>query len=286
MKPQRFLIFLAVFFTAFSSIFIRWTTAPALVIAFYRMLFTVALLAPYVLTHNWFALRKLEPKKIMLSWISGFFLACHFASWIASLSLTSVAASTILVSCSPVVVTLFELWYHKKRPSLEFITSLILALFGTLLITSGNWQQPSHLTGNLLALFGGICMAGYLLIGTEVQTNTPFWVYILHVNSASTFFLGFMILATQTSFSAVDSKDVALILAMTVFCSLLGHTVYNWLLRYYGATTISLATLCEPLFASILAYAFLSELPTIPTLLGGSIVLLAVSRVIKSKEST
>ena len=285
MKPSRFLIFLAVFFTAFSSIFIRWTTAPALVIAFYRMLFTIGLLAPFVLTHYWLELRTLEPKKVLLSWISGFFLTCHFASWIASLSLTSVAASTILVSCSPIFVTLFEMWFHKKRPSIGFLTSLSLALFGTLLIASGNWQQPNHLIGNLLALFGGFCMAGYLLIGAEVQTNTPFWIYIFHVNCASAFFLGSMILATQTSFSAVDSSDLMLILAMTVFCSLLGHTVYNWLLRYYGATSISLATLCEPLFASILAYVLLSELPTMPTLLGGSIVLFAASRVITQKEA-
>jgi drug/metabolite transporter (DMT)-like permease len=275
----------AVFFTAFSSIFIRWNSAPALTIAFYRMLFTVGLVAPYVLSHYWLELRAFKFKKMLFSWASGFFLAFHFSSWIASLSLTSVAASTVLVSCSPIVVTLFEMWFHRKKPSLEFLAILSLALIGTFIITQGGWHQPSHLSGNLLALFGGVCMAGYLLLGAEVQKESPFWVYILHVYSASLVFLGLMMMFTKTSFSSADSKDLMLILAMTIFCSLLGHTVYNWLLRYYGATTISLATLCEPLFASVLAYLFLRETPTLYTLIGGSIVLLAVSRVIVSKKT-
>lgn len=285
MKPSRFLILPAVFFTAFSSIFIRWTSAPALAIAFFRMLFTVGLVLPYVLLHYWGDLRSFNRKKMMLSWMSGFFLAFHFASWIASLSLTSVAASTVLVSCSPILVTAYEIWFHKEKPTFEFFIILALAFIGTFLITVGGWKEPNHVTGNLLALFGGACMAGYLLMGVKVQEDTPFWVYILHVNGAATFFLGSMMLLSKTSFFSVDAKDLLLILAMTVFCSLLGHTVYNWLLRYYGATTISLATLCEPIFASLLAFILLNESPTTSTLIGGGIVLLAVSRAIIRKTA-
>lgn len=285
MKPRRFLILPAVFFTAFSSIFIRWTSAPALTIAFYRMLFTFGFVFPYVLFRYWEDLRSFNRKKMFLSWFSGFFLAFHFSSWIASLSMTSVAASTVLVSCSPILVTAYEIWFHKKRPTFEFFIILALALFGTILITMEGWNEPNHVTGNLLALFGGACMAGYLLIGVKVQEDNPFWVYIVHVNGAAAFFLGSMMLLSRTSFSTVDAKDLWLILAMTVFCSLLGHTVYNWLLRYYGATTISLATLCEPIFASLLAFVLLQEYPTTSTLMGGGIVLLAVSRAIIKKSS-
>lgn len=285
MKPRRFLILPAVFFTAFSSIFIRWTSAPALTIAFYRMLFTFGFVFPYVLFRYWEDLRSFNRKKMFLSWFSGFFLSFHFSSWIASLSMTSVAASTVLVSCSPILVTAYEIWFHKKRPTFEFFIILALALFGTILITMEGWNEPNHVTGNLLALFGGACMAGYLLIGVKVQEDNPFWVYIVHVNGAAAFFLGSMVLLSRTSFSTVDAKDLWLILAMTVFCSLLGHTVYNWLLRYYGATTISLATLCEPIFASLLAFVLLQEYPTTSTLMGGGIVLLAVSRAIIKKSA-
>jgi len=285
MKPRRFLILPAVFFTAFSSIFIRWISAPALTIAFFRMLFTFGLVLPYVLFRYWEDLKRFNRKMMFLSWFSGFFLAFHFASWIASLSMTSVAASTVLVSCSPVLVTAYEIWFYKKRPTFEFFIILALALFGTILITMEGWNEPNHVTGNLLALFGGACMAGYLLMGVKVQEDNPFWVYIVHVNGAAAFFLGSMMLLSRTSFSTVDAKDLLLILAMTVFCSLLGHTVYNWLLRYYGATTISLATLCEPIFASILAFVLLREYPATSTLIGGGVVLLAVSRAIIKKSA-
>lgn len=284
MKPSKWLILPAVFFTAFSSIFIRWISAPPLAIAFYRMLFTVILLFPYVFSKHRNAFLQLNPSQKKLSWLSGGFLAIHFATWIASLSYTSVAASTVLVSCSPIAVAFYETTIRRKPLPRRFIQMLLLAIFGTLLIVSDAWNQPSRILGNVLALIGGFAMAGYLIIGSEQQQTIPFWVYVLHVYGASAFILGTLLLFSPAGFVVPSLEDVGLIFAMTLACSLLGHTVYNWLLRYHGAPLVAMATLCEPIFATLLAFILLRESPSTWTLLGGFFVLVSVNLVLLARE--
>jgi drug/metabolite transporter (DMT)-like permease len=282
--PSPLFILPAIIFTAFSSIIIKSVQAEPILIAFYRMFFSSFLVLPFTLRENRGKIPLLEKKELYLCLASGAFLALHFASWIASLSHTSVAASTILVSMCPLFVILYEAFFLRKRPEPKTLISFALALTGTVLIALDSYAAGSGIWGNFLALTGGMAVAGYLIIGEEAQKTVKIWLYVFYVYSIAAGFLGVFSLFKGASAFLLSGQNLALIFLMSILCSLLGHTIYNWMVGYHGAGIVSLAVLAEPVFASLLAIPFLKEYPGIFTVFGGLIILPAVGLSIRRKN--
>lgn len=277
-SPSRYLVLIGVLFTSLSSIIIRLSQAPSLVISFYRMLFTVLLLLIPVMLKERKSIKGIKKKDFILCVVSGVFLALHFASWIASISMTTISNSTILVSCSPIFVSLANFIILKEKFTSKMLTGLSMSIIGTIIIAIGSsgGSTSSMMAGNILAFMGAIFVAGYLVIGGIVRKNLSAGAYVFIVYSASIVVLFLMCLLTKTPIYPYSPKEFLLFLALAFFCSILGHTVYNYLMKYISATMISISTLCEPIFASILALIIFKEVPSIFTLIGGTIILLGV----------
>ena len=64
---------------------------------------------------------------------------------------------------------------------------------------------------------------------------------------------------------------------MAVFCNLLGHSVFSWGLKYLPPSFVSTVKLLEPVFASVWAVFLFRELPEVPVLLGGFVVLAGIA---------
>ena len=272
--PPQYLVIAAVLFTSASSIFIRLSIMPPLVIAFYRMAISTGLMAVPLLWHK-DGLKDISRRDLLLCALSGLALALHFATWIASLSMTTVMASTVLVSCSPIFVALLNAAFFRKKPGKTLLFSLAAAFAGTIIITTGagDVEGFASLPGNLLALAGAVTVSFYLLIGQEVRKRVPTAAYSFLVYGASAVFLLIFCLTFAQPLAPYSMGDFAIIAAMALVCSVGGHTLYNMLLKFHGAFLVSLATLCEPLFASILAAIILSEIPQMQTALGGLLVI-------------
>ena len=277
-SPSRYLVLAGVLFTSLSSIIIRLSHAPSLVISFYRMLFTVLLLLIPVMIKERKSIKGIKKKDFILCVISGAFLALHFASWIASISMTTISNSTILVSCSPIFVSLANFIILKEKFTSKMLTGLSMSIIGTIIIAIGSsgGSTSSMMAGNILAFMGAIFVAGYLVIGGIVRKNLSAGAYVFIVYSSSIVVLFFMCLLTKTPIYPYSLKEFLLFLALAFFCSILGHTVYNYLMKYISATMISISTLCEPIFASILALIIFKEVPSIYTIIGGAIILSGV----------
>ena len=281
MKPHKSLVLLAVLFTSSSSIFVRLSAMPAFVISFYRMTASALLMLIPVLIGNKGKLEKISRKDMVLCLFSGVALALHFATWIASISMTTVAASTVLVSCSPMFVALINMLFFKKKPGKVFLICLAGAFAGTVAIAIDG-AGPGSLgsaRGNLLALAGALFVAVYLLIGAEVRkrVSTSMYAFTVYGISAVILFVSCIVFSQPLSPSVYETKDFIIVALMALVCSVGGHTMYNMLLKFHGAVVISLASLCEPVFASLLAALILSEVPSVVTVLGGVIILVSLA---------
>lgn len=286
-SSAKYLVLIGVFFTSLSSIIVRVSQAPSLVISFYRMLFTVFLLIIPVAMKEKEIIKNITKKDFILCIISGVFLALHFASWIASISMTTISNSTILVSCSPVFVSLANFLILKEKFTSKVLIGLTMSLIGTGIIAMGSSGGSTNdmMLGNILAFMGAIFVAGYFVIGGIVRKNLSAGSYVFIVYSASVVALFFMCLLTKTPIFPYSPKEFLLFFALAFFCSILGHTVYNYLMKYISATMISISTLCEPIFASILALIIFREIPSLHTLIGGTIVLSGVFFYIVSQNN-
>lgn len=285
--PSKYFVFAGVFFTSLSSIFIRFSEAPSLVISAYRMLFTILLLFIPVMLKDRKTLLKIKRKELFLCILSGIFLAFHFATWIASIKMTTIASSTVLVSLNPVFVAIASFFLFKERLNKKAIIGIITAILGSIVIAFADTQSGSShaVKGDFLAFLGSIFVAGYFIIGKIVRKNLSAGSYVFIVYSVSAIMLFILCFATNTPIYPYPIKEFAIFLGLAFFCSILGHTVYNWLMQYIPATFISTATLIEPIFASFMALILFREIPSSLTALGGIIIIIGIYWFIKNQRT-
>lgn len=236
---------------------------PSLVVATARLGIAALVITPIALLHSRQALAGLTRRQMLMALAAGFALALHFGTWISSLEYTSVASSTALVTTNPLWIGLASFVLFGEKPGRMMIGGILLSLAGSLFIF---WSDSQHaaagkapLLGNLLALAGSWCFSAYLLIGRRLRAGLPLPAYIWLAYGVAALFL---LASTQIAGNSFSGYPLAAWLAMAGMAfgpQLLGHTAYNWSLRYVSATFVAVVTLGEPVGSALLAFVFFGE---------------------------
>jgi len=266
----RFYLFIPIGIIAIStaSIFIKLCAAPALIIAAYRMTLAALMLMPFACYRKpW---RGWERKEIGWFLLSGLFLSLHFAFWIASLKYTSVASSVVLVTTHPIFVGIGSSLFLNERPGLNLILGIVFSVFGSGLIGYGDMTLSKEaLTGDGFALLGAVAASGYFLIGRKMRKNQNLFSYIFPVYSTAGLILILLSLVSQKSFWGYSHSAYLFLFLLALIPQLIGHTAFNWALKYLPASMVAIAILGEPIGSTILAYFILGEGLTAWKVLGG-----------------
>lgn len=281
----KLVVLLGALGVSISPILIKWSNAPALTIAFYRMLFTVLILTPYIISKKRQEIKQISSSNIKKTCVSGFFLGLHFSTWILSLKYTTVASATILVNTSPILLLLISYFIFKEQIKKQHILAILMAFSGSMLLAYGDFSGGSNaILGDLFALSGAAFVSVYLLIGNQVRQSLTMvtYTYLTYLTAGLTIFL--LNLFVKHSLVIVDPKEVILFLGMAIFPTLLGHSLFNWSLKYVSATYVSMAILLEPILASIFAVFLLSEVPTLGQVIGSFIIIASIGYYTFSKK--
>jgi drug/metabolite transporter (DMT)-like permease len=280
------LLGVAVIAVSTSAPLIRGAAAPTLSIAFWRNLLALPVLALFVLARRreraaWQA-RTIEERR--LSRISGALLAAHFATWIPSLSFTSVASSVALVATQPVWAALIarRRGHHVSRGTWWGIG---LALAGALVLTGVDLSiSPRALFGDVLALAGGMLAAAYVTVGADVRRSVSTASYALACYATAAGLLVVLCLGSGQALTGFDRNTWLAIGGLTVGAQLLGHTLVNRVLRNLSPTTVSVAILFEILGATLLARVFFGETPPVAAWPAALLIATGVVVVIRSDD--
>lgn len=249
----------------------------SLIIAAGRLGFAALLLTPIAWARAGDELRHLGARERWLGILSGGLLAIHFASWISSLAYTSVASSVALVTTNPLWVGLATFFIFRERLSKPAVAGIVLTFLGTILIGYSDSQQSSGsnpMLGNSLALLGAITVSGYFLIGRTLRRTLSILAYIWIVYTSAAIVLVVVALISGQRFWGFSPIVYLALLGLAIGPQLLGHTSFNWALKYLSATFIAVSILGEPVGSALLAFAFLGE-SFAPIQLGGFVVLLS-----------
>lgn len=256
-------VLVGVFAISFSALFVRLSTAPSLIIATYRLLITFLVLAPFTLLRHRPGLRALPWRERGLAAASGACLALHFVTWFTSLNYTSVASSVVLVTTQPVFVVIGSWLLFRERISRRALFGMLLSLAGSFIIGASDFQLDMRaFWGDLLALGAAVMISGYLLIGRRLRGSVDLPAYTFFTYGSSALLLVVASLVSRTPFYPYPAHDWLLFLGLALVCTVMGHTVFNWVLRYVQASVVSVSVLGEPLGAIIWAAIFLREYPT------------------------
>jgi drug/metabolite transporter (DMT)-like permease len=266
----RLYIFLPIGIIAVStaSIFIKLCDAPVLIIATYRMMLASLVLVPFACyKKTWRGWERSEWGWLLFS---GLFLSLHFAFWIASLKYTSVASSVVLVTTHPIFVGIGGWLFLKERLGLKLIFGIALSVLGSGLISYGDMSLSKEaLTGDGFALLGAIAASGYLLVGRKMRKDRNLISYIFPVYSTAGLILILLSLIFQEPFFGYSSSTYFYLFLLALVPQLIGHTTFNWALKYLPASAVAITILGEPIGSTILACLILREGLTACKILGG-----------------
>lgn len=270
-------IIVGVFSVALSAIFVKMTSADSGVTAFYRMLFSVLIMSPVFFLKYTHEISKLSKRDWLFTSIAGVFLAFHFILWFESLNYTSVASSTVLVTLQPLFAFAGTYFFFKEKLSIKTLVAGAIAILGSVLIGYGDFKvSGSALYGDLLALIACALITAYLLFGQDVRKRLSLVTYTFVVYSISTITLFFYIVFKGESFGPYPASEWMWFLLLALIPNLLGHTLFNWALKWVSTNVISIAILFEPVGAAILAYFVLGEYLSVSQIVGGSVVLAGI----------
>ena len=275
----------ATFAVSWSSIIIKFTDAAAMANAFYRMVFASIILAIPAIPRIIETYPGLSKQQIVLLITSGLALALHFATWITSLYYTTISNSVILVSTSPLFLMIMEALIFKEKIARKSIIGMIVALIGMVVISGGDVSFGIDLLwGDLLALAGALFVGFYLLIGRKLRGEINNLEYIFIVYFVASLFLLIIALSGRTNLTDYKISTWLLFLLLALIPTVIGHSLYNWVLKYIPAYRVATVILGEPIGATILAIIIFNQIPGWYTLIGGFLILAGVFAVLHESE--
>ena len=269
----------AVLAVSTSAILVTWSEAPSLVKAFYRVLFTTLLLAPFAFSRHAGDFARIRRRDVLVAIASGVALALHFATWFESLNWTTVAASVTLVQAQPLFVAVGAWALLDERVTGRTVVGILVAVAGMVVMSVGDLVSgvavaaPRPLYGNALAVVGAVTAAGYVLAGRSLRQRIALLPYVTVVYSVCALVLLALTVAEGHALLGYPAREWLLFLGMAVGPGLFGHTVINWALAHLESSVVSVSLLGEPVGSTLLALVLLGQVPTLATVVGGAVVL-------------
>jgi drug/metabolite transporter (DMT)-like permease len=259
------------------AIFARLADAPALVTAAYRLGLAALIIVPLAAWKARDELRNLSIREYKLAVLSGFFLALHFASWISSLDYTAIANSVVLVNTIPLWVGLLTPLIARDRLTKTTVISIIVSVIGGGIIGFGDFATGGQaLFGDFLAVIGAICAAVYLLLGRNLRPKLSLLSYVAICYGSAALFLWLAVIALELPISGYDTQTFAAFWAMALVSQIIGHSSYNWALKWFSTGFVAVALLGEPIGSTIMAYLIFDEGLTWLKFIGGLFILSAI----------
>jgi drug/metabolite transporter (DMT)-like permease len=225
---------------------------------------------------------QLSPGALRYAAAAGVCLALHFATWITSLSFTSIVASTTLVTTNPVWVALLSWLWLKEKPTRLTVVGIGVAFVGGVLIALGDTGTATAgsnpLLGNFLALVGSWMVSFYLLLGREAQRRgLGIGSYVAVAYTTGALVLLPLPLIVGSHYVGYPVAVYLYILLMAIASQVVGHTILNWAVCWISPTLVTLAILFEPISSSFLGYLIFKEVPGLLVLAGAIVILSGVA---------
>lgn len=270
-KSIYFILAGGIFVISFAGLFVAMADAPAIIIAFYRMFFTVVFLTPV------FLYRKDCRFELFLDrrpGIIGFFLAVHFVLWVSAFKFTAVANAVIFIALQPIFTLLMEKFLASDDLRPGIYKGLTLAIGGSLIVGAGDINNLfASIKGDSLAVLAAFFAGLYLFSGRSLRRKLDYFPYIFIVYTYATFFLLIAVMFTGESFIGYDTTNWLLFVGLALGPTVIGHSVLNLAVRYVPTTLVSISIIGEPVLTSLLAWILLGDKIPVLTILGGVFII-------------
>ncbi|MEI0551153.1 DMT family transporter [Brachyspira intermedia] len=272
-----------------SAIFVKLANAPSSIIAFYRIFISFCFISLITISKKSSReeLLSISRKEIILSIVSGLSLALHYFLWFQSLSLTSVASSTVIVTLQPLFAFVAGHFFFKEQYSKLAVLGFVIAVMGSVIIGWGDFQISSKaLLGDFIAFISAGLISAYFIIGQYTRRRLSALTWISLTYFSAFIFLGILSYIMKIPFIGYSLNTWINILGITFISTMLGQVIFTWLLKYFSATIISMTILGEAVGTCILGYFILHESISFKQFIGIAVILIGIGLFLWEKRKT
>ncbi|MGH2711548.1 MAG: DMT family transporter [Actinomycetota bacterium] len=282
---QSVLLAIGVITVSFAAPLIRLAEAPALTVAMYRNVFAAAVLVPLAFAISRKELRALQRSDLLALSGSGVLLAIHFGAWVPSVRLTTVAASTVLVSTQPLWTAAMARVFLGDRLPRAVVIGIGLAFGGAVLISGFDFTLSARaFAGDMLALAGAAAVAGHRILALDARKRIAVLPFVAVIYGTCALVLAIFVPLTGTKVVGFEAETWLLMALLALGPQLVGHTLFNLLLRDVDPTVLAVAIMGEAIGATLLALAFFGEVPAIGAIVGGALLLLGIFVAVRAQS--
>ena len=274
------LMAVAVVAVSLSGPLMALAVVPPLAIAFWRNAFATVALAPPALLGRRDELAALRGRRLWLVVASGAALAVHFATWVTSLTMTSVDSATAIVCLQLAWIVAWQL-LRGERFGVKVVTGLVLSFAGVLVVSGVDFSLSARaLAGDALALVGGVAAAAYTILGSRARQSASTTTYTFVCYGTCAALLAVACVVAGQDLGGYPLEQWGLLLLVTLTAQLLGHSVLNHLLATTSPMVVSLALLLEVPGAALIAAFLLDQTPPGAAVAGLAVMLAGMALVI------
>ena len=268
--PGPLLIFLGALSLSFGGIIVKsFDGATLWQILFWRSVF----FSLTVLTFLIISYKKKTLNSFYESGLPGFFggivLSFGFCGYVFAMYNTTVANTNFIISLQILFLAIFGYLFLKEKISAITLTSIVLAITGVFLMV-GNSLTPGELSGNLAAFTMPITFAILIMIVRKFPTVDM--VPAQFVAGISSCLIGFLL----SNKLMISPHDIFLGFLAGFFQVGFGFIFITIGARSTPSAMVGVIMLSESVLGPIWAFLFVSERPSMFTLIGGVIILFAV----------
>lgn len=285
-KKANIIMFLAILATSTGSIFAKAANAPSLATAAYRLGLASLILVPWASISHRDQISRLTSEDWKNTILSGAALAVHFVAWISSLEYISIASCVVLVNTSPLWVALAAPFITGDRIDRKTAVAIALAVIGAVIIGWGDFSTgPNAWKGDGLALIGAVSLAIYLLLGRKIRAKVSLMPYVAVCYGSAAAFLWIALMFSSIPVTGFSWPTWGAFWGMAIIPQVLGHSAYNWALKWVNPAVVAVVLLGEPICSSMMAWGFFKEVPGPAIVVGGAFILSGIYMAQRGKAS-
>ena len=279
-RPDLIRISIGILAIGTSGPLIALSAMPILTLVFWRNLGGAIVTAPFALRH------RIDRTGAKWAILAGFTLAIHFIAFFLAMRMTTVAAGTALVALQPIFAALFVKLTGGKIPSRAWL-GMVVSFVGVLLISGIDLQISLRaFLGDLAALISAALAAVYMMFGARAQRTleTSTYTSICYLVCALTALP--MALIAGNQIIDFNSREWIIVLGLVFGAQLLGHTMFNTVLKRVSPAVVSLAVFIEVPTSSIIAFWWLDQSPPAGVIPGIVLILIGCVLVVLRTRPT
>ena len=279
-RPDLIRLSIGIMAIGTSGPLIALSAMPILTLIFWRNLGGALITAPFALRH------RIDRTGAKWAILAGFTLAIHFVAFFLAMRMTTVAAGTALVALQPIFAALFVKLTRGKIPSRAWL-GMLVSFAGVLLISGIDLQISLRaFLGDLAALLSAALAAVYMIFGARAQRTleTSTYTSICYFVCAITA-LPMALIAGNQIFN-FSSREWWIVLGLVFGAQILGHTVFNSVLKRSSPAVVSLAVFFEVPTSSIIALWWLNQSPPAGVIPGIVLILIGCVLVVLRTRPT